>query len=563
MRFRALYDGAYDAALLTEWMDACGISALTARALYRRGLRTRAEAETFLHPSRAQLFDPYLLPDMDVAVARIRAAVAANERICIYGDYDADGVCAGAILLKCFRKLRANAFLYIPSRHGDGYGLNAETIRKLAASGVRLIVTVDNGIAAIEEAELCAALGVQLIVTDHHRQGDRLPKAVAVVSASRTDAAYPNPHLCGAAVAMKLSCALLPDEDHADDLALAAVATVADVVPLLGENRAIVACGMPHIVQNAGLAELIDVAGAGEKPVSSKTLAYLIAPRLNAAGRMADAQRAAALLLCTERRQANPLAVSLNNDNRLRQDIEAEIMQQALDRIAEAHMEEQSALLLHRADWNPGVVGIVASRLAMRFGKPAILFTGADGVLTGSGRSPAGIDLYGALQHFSDRFVRFGGHRRAAGVTIEEPLLAALQSDFSDYIDSVYPPDMLQPTVVYEEQVALGDLTQRCVEELELLGPFGEGNPEPVVLLDGVRFCDVSYMSGGAHLSASLTDGETAMRTVAFGKGDRHAELTEAGSWQVTAKPVVNRFRGRETVELMLMDAVKIQAESF
>lgn len=537
----------YDANAVKAICDAAQVSELTARALLRRGAETPDKALTFLQPLEQKLCDPYQLPDLPEAIVRICYALRHDELICVYGDYDADGICASAILIRSLELLGGRVIRYIPLRHGEGYGLNGEAVRKLAKAHVRLLITVDNGVSAHDEIALCHNLNIDVIVTDHHSIGATLPECCAVVSAKRTDSNYENRHLCGAGVALKIAQALLPEEDHRFELALAAVATVADVVPLLCENRAIVAQGLPYIADNIGLRALLTASGwkAGQ-PVDEQTVAFLLAPRLNASGRMGDAMRGVELLLSTDEACAAVLADSLDADNLARRAVESEISEQALARLDLS----KRALIAADGDWNPGVTGIVASRFCETFHKPAILFSEHDGVLTGSGRCPESIDLYAELTKLSRYFVRYGGHARAAGITL-------LRESFAPFCEAFYAQmnaldeSCFLPAYGYEEVVSLERLSVENVQELRRLAPFGYGNPEPVFLLADVGLQNVSAMGrDGAHLSATAMQDGAQMRLVAFRKGSFVAAFSAQERYDLIARPAINRFRDRVTAEL-------------
>ena len=549
-RFLRMYSGDYAKTALDAIVEREDVSRFTARALYRRGIRTPAEAEGFLHPSAAQLCDPFLLPDMEQAVSRIRRAAESGEKVCVYGDYDADGICASAIMQNALELAGANADCYIPSRKKEGYGLNEAAVRRLHAEGVRLIVTVDNGINACREAEVCKELGVDLVVTDHHSADARMPVCAAVVAATRPDSVYPNAKLSGAGVACKLSQALLPTMDHADDLALAAVATVADVMPLTPENRAIVSLGMLHVPDNIGLCALLQAAGWSGGEVTEQMLAFLIAPRLNASGRVGNAMSGVRLLRSESREAAAETARLLDADNAARKEIEAGILAEAKAKLGEAGGPTRRGVVLCGAGWNLGVIGIVASRLCDMTHLPVLLFAEHDGVVTGSGRSPEGVDLFQLLSRFSHLFLRYGGHARAAGVTMEADLLPAFTEAFLDALDE-YDPDCFVPSYRYEEETVLRDLTVETVDELRRLAPFGEGNPEPVFLLKNASVRNVRAMGkDGAHLSAAVAMDGAVRRLVAFRCGTLRETLLQRREWELLVKPAVNRYMDREDVEL-------------
>ena len=539
-----------DPVLAEEIAKAEKISELTARALLRRGVKSREDARRFLHPDEILLYDPYLLPDMEKAVARIRAALEKKEKICVYGDYDADGVCSCTMLVGRLLKMGADAEHYIPLRHSEGYGLSENAIRQLHKRGVKLIVTVDNGISAFDEIALCGALGIDVVVTDHHSIGNAVPDCTAVVAASRKDSVYPNRYLCGAGVALKLIQALNDGAYSDEELALAAVATIADVVPLTEENRIISACGMRYIKTVAGLDALLEAAGWKQERIDEQTVSFVIAPRLNAAGRMSTAMAAVELLLGTDTKRLKTIAEELNDQNQQRKDAENEILDEAVRQIEQLG-DFGHVLILSHADWNPGVIGIVASRLCERYHIPVILFAEQDGALTGSGRSIEGVDLFENLNLFSHLFMRFGGHARAAGVTISAEKFGEFKNGFIGHIESTYRPEDFFPSFEYDEPAAFEDMTVEAVRELQLLAPFGERNPEPVFRYNAVRFSSLRTIGkDDKHFCASVVQADQVMRVVAFGKSALLEALQSAYDWDLIARPAINQFRGRESVEL-------------
>ncbi len=539
-----------DAALAEAISNNLNLPLLAARALIRRGNASLDEARCFLEPTADQMLDPYLLPDMEQAVFRIRMAIESNESICVYGDYDADGVCSTAILTKRLMQMGAHVQFYIPQRHSEGYGMNESAVRKLKANGVSLIVTVDNGVSAFNEIALCGALGIDVVITDHHSVGKAIPDCVAVVAASRKDSTYPNRYLCGAGVALKLIQALTGGSYSNEELALAAVATIADVVPLTGENRVIAACGLAYLQSVSGLVALLNAAGFQQTKVDEQTVSFMIAPRLNAAGRMASAADAVEMLLGVEEIRENEIAQQLNLYNQRRKDAENEILAEA-ERQIEVEGRDGRVLLLSHLDWNPGVIGIVASRLCERMHVPVILFAEQDGVLTGSGRSIEGIDLFENLSVCSHLFLRFGGHARAAGVTIAAERFVEFKTLFMAQIESRYRPEDFYPTYVYDEAVSISELTTAQVRALKRLAPFGERNPEPVFRFNGVRFASLRTIGkDDKHFCASAVQGDHFMRLVAFGKSELMDALATATEWDLIGAPSINEYRGNENVEL-------------
>ena len=523
---------------------ALGCSAPFARALWRRGVRTAEAADAFLHPDRQPLPEPSMLLDMDRAVQRIRAAVADGKRICIYGDYDVDGVCATTILYRALQSLGAKVSYYIPMRSGEGYGMHEDSVRHLAADGVQVLLTVDNGISAHAEVALANALGMEVIVTDHHRCHETLPDAAAVVCASRPGQPDGIASLCGGAVALLVAVALgLPADRF---LAIAALATVADVMPLTGYNRTIVARGMRLIATEPGLLALLQAAGAAERAVDEVTLGFLLAPRINAAGRMGDARRAVELLTAQDDAERIALAASLEQANGARKAEEQRIFTQAMRQIdpTAPHL----LLMLCGEDWNPGVIGIVASRIVEQYGCPVMLFTREGDELVGSGRSVPKVDLFALLKAHESFFTRFGGHAGAAGAAMHRASFEPCRMAILKTLDEQFPGGLIREPIVYEDTLALSECTEQLCTELEQLAPFGEGNREPLFLLRG-KLADVATMGrDGSHLSASLTGPDGRLRLVAFRNGAKAGDWAQLDAVETLCTLRKNEFRGHTSV---------------
>lgn len=529
------------------------ISETVASLLLGRGLSSHEDIQEFLHPSIEHMHDPFLLPDMKAAVLRIRRAIAQKEPICIYGDYDADGVCATAILLQYLLSCGANVASFVPSRHQDGYGMNGEAVQRLFLQGIRLIITVDNGIAAIEETVLCNSLGIDVIITDHHQCPPKFPECVAVVNPHRPDSNYPNRHLCGAGVALKLIHALGGKKAIEEYLSLAALATVADVVELKGENRAIVAAGIKGMEQHTGLCALLSVSGSAGQKITSGILAFRLAPRINAAGRMGDATRALSLLIETDSAKARSLAMTLNDENERRQAEEQRMLREAHEILHGKDAADMRAILLYSPDWNPGVTGIVAAKLVEEYYRPVLLFHLQGYVLTGSCRSIPGIHLYECLKEFSHRFIRFGGHAQAAGVTMRQDVFELFASEFDLYLRTNIAPRHYIPAVEYELCMPLNKLTQQEVSGFEVLAPYGQGNPQPVFLSRGVWLEDVSRMGRDEqHLRAVAVQGNRRVGLVAFGVGRKAKEWSEGGIFDLLYTPELNEWQNTTRLQLML-----------
>ncbi len=528
-----------------------GLSPVAVRALLRRGLGTPDAIEGFLHPEQQPLPDWREMKGIGEAAAHIRQAIRDGKNICVYGDYDADGVSASAILYRCLRKLGADVNCYIPSRHKEGYGLNENAIRKLAEAGTEVLVTVDNGISAIGEVDLARSLGMTVIVTDHHRSGASVPTADALVSVSEGDFRERVGDLCGAGVAWLLACAL-EDSGGEDYLPFVAVATVADVVSLTRCNRTLVTRGLPLVRRQIGLGALLEAASAGDGPVTETTLGFLVAPRLNAAGRMGNADAAFQLLVEDDPDRASQLALTLNEDNQARRNEEQRIFAECLGMEPEGGSD--SFLLLTGQNWNVGVIGIVAARLVELFYKPVILLTEVEpGVYTGSARSIPEIDLFVMLSEAKDHYIRFGGHAGAAGLTLRaeeiEPLRALLRTAYARQLPQGSP----EKSVQFEEALPLDSCTVELCEQLRAFAPFGQGNPQPQFLVQG-DLSGVSYLGQGKkHVSGFMSDGKERRRLVGFSQGGDYVRWLHADRAEAVCTLQRNEYRGRSSCELICL----------
>jgi single-stranded-DNA-specific exonuclease len=472
-----------------------GMRAPVARVLWNRGYRTAAEARAFLNPSIEDLHDPFLLRDMDRDVARLLNAIAEKQKIMLYGDYDVDGTTSIVVLKKALDLAGALSEFFVPHRMRDGYGMRPEVIDRAASEGVALVISVDTGIRANSVVEHARTLGIDVIVTDHHLPDSELPPALAVINPNRRDCAYPEKNLCGAAVTFKLVQALMQRLEwpagrvrkiSESFLKMIAVATVADVVPLLAENRIIVKRGLEgfHTVRNPGLRALLRVAGftEGECP-SAGQIAFRVAPRINAAGRMANAANVIEMFLTASEEHALTLATELHDLNKERQDTEAEIVKlihEICDR--EPVTTSDFALVFSGAGWHRGVIGIVASRIVERYHRPVFVMSEDEetGLAQGSGRSIAAFHLLEALEKMPELFTKFGGHRQAAGVTAPIGQVAEFRQRLNAYAASVLTPDDLCPTIEVDAVLGLNELTDPAIGEIFALAPFGCGNSAPV-----------------------------------------------------------------------------------
>jgi single-stranded-DNA-specific exonuclease len=536
--------------------QALGLNEITASVLVRRGYGDPEEARAFLQGEQLP-HDPFLLGDMSLAVERIRAAVAAGKRICVHGDYDADGICATVLAVIVLRELGADVEWHLPSRFEEGYGVSGGTLERLAGEGCGLVLTVDCGITAVDEVRRAHELGLEVVVTDHHRPGDELPDC-PIVATRPSD--YPFPELCGTGVAYKLGQALLGvDSDvlrrHLD---LVALATIADVVPLLGENRSLVIAGLRTLArtQKPGLQALMKVARVDPAAVETGQVSFRLAPRINAAGRLGHPRAALELLLTEDVDEARQLADRLEELNRDRQAVEDTILRAAIAQVEEwpEAKRRRKAYVVWGNDWHEGVIGIVASRLVERYHRPVVLLAGGDGAWKGSGRSIPSFDLHGALRGCAQFLERFGGHRAAAGLSILPEFVEPFADAFALQAESLLTPDDLVPATVVDAVLPRGaKLTLDLCEELQRLAPFGLGNPDVTLLAPGCELGELATVGEGKHLRFRVQrDGRDAGGAIAFGQGTKLDRYRRVGRYDVAFRLQENRWNGTVAPQLVV-----------
>ena len=542
-------------------LEEAGYPALLSAVLASHGITDGPAADDFLKIEDSLSLSPLLMKDMDRAVVRIRAALDAGEHMAVFGDYDVDGITATAILVDYLRRCGAQVSHYIPRRIEDGYGLSADAMRTLRGQGITLVITVDCGITGVEEVDFAASLGMDVVVTDHHECKDELPRAIAVVDPHRPDCPYPFKHLAGCGVALKLVLAL-GGEDRAEELLtryspLAAVGTVADVMRMSGENRTIVARGLAHIADNdfIGLQALLQETGLDQKEITSVQIGYVLAPRINAAGRMGEADRAAELMLCKDPVLARELARELCQLNRQRQTVEQEIYAQAIAMIEEMPVEERNALVLADSGWHQGVVGIVASRLSEKYACPSFMIHLSGHTGKGSCRSWGGFNLFAALEECSDLLLGFGGHELAAGFTIEEDKIPAFRKRMNvcvqRFLGGRPAASALDVDVVLRrpELITLWE-----VEQLRRLEPYGNGNNRPLFCLLGVTLDRVQGVGQNRHLKLRFSKGTVQLEGIFFSTTAQQCPCQPGGRVDVAFYLQINEFRGSRTVQLQVVD---------
>lgn len=537
-------------------LERAGIHPLVARVLCVRGIRDAQQAEEFLSVRKEPLHDPAQMKDMDRAARRIHLALERGETIAVYGDYDVDGITATCLLTRMLTDLGGQVIPYIPARLEEGYGLNKDAIRNLADRGVRLIVTVDCGITAVDEVIWAQSLGVDVVVTDHHECKQHIPPAAAVVNPHRPDCPYPFKGLAGVGVALKLAMMLVGPEDAPRVLEefcdLAAIGTVADVMPMVGENRTIVQQGLKALERpgRLGLSMLVQEAGLDNRPLNSVSIGYALAPRINAAGRMGRAEVAVELLLARDAGRATQLARELCRLNRERQTVEQAIFQDS-ERLLD-QTPQKGAIVLADPSWHQGVVGIVASRLAEQYGCPAFMICLSGGMGKGSCRSYGGINLFAVLEGCRDLLEAFGGHELAAGFTVrQENILPLAQRIRAEVARQAVCGSQLELEVDVElDDPSLLDL--QGIRMLEQLEPYGTGNPRPIFALTGAQVMSRSLVGGGKHLKMKLVKRGVTLDAIFFSGGE---ELPPVGSLvDVAFYAQINEYRGSRTVQLQLVD---------
>src|SRR5688572_795483 len=521
-----------DDSVVARLSNELGISPVTARLLCIRGMGDLDRARRFLFPSLDDLHDPFALADMQPAVERILGAIARKERIAIHGDYDVDGVTSTVILRRALELLGADVTHFIPERLRDGYGLQPASIERLHALGVALIISVDCGIRGVEAAARARALGLDLIITDHHEPDTELPQALAVINPKRHDCSYPDKNLAGVGVALKLVQALCIRTGHTAWLPafvkVAAIGTLADVVPLTGENRVIAKLGLemlskgPHKV---GLRSLLDVCGLIGKEIDSYHIGFVLAPRVNAAGRMSSPDIAARLLLASDesmRDEARELAQQLDTENIRRQQEEADIVAAARKAVeTDLEIGSRTVIVVAGEGWHRGVIGIVASKLVDAFHRPAIVISTDGDVAHGSCRSIPSFNMLGALESCSDVMSKFGGHKQAAGLTMESARVRELRARVNDHADGCLQPDDLRPRIWIDGTLGFKSIDEQIASELTSLAPFGAGNPRPIFRASGVEIVDGPRRLKERHLKMAFRQDGRVMRGIAWRASER------------------------------------------
>lgn len=535
------------------------VSKLLATVLINRGI-TDEEINVFLNPTRNDFHDPYLMPDMQIAVDRIIEAIEKKEKVIIYGDYDVDGITSITVLKKFLKECGLDVGYYIPNRLNEGYGLNKNAIDKIKKDEYTLIITVDCGISAIEEIKYANTLGMETIVTDHHEPMEELPPALAVVDLKRKDNKYPFKSLAGCGVVFKLTQALsrrlnMDEKSYLKYLDIVCLGTISDIVPLVDENRVIAKLGLKlvEVTKNPGLRALLKA--SGYKEVNSNTISFGIAPRINACGRMGHADEALKLFLTENIVEANDITEVLNKYNRDRQEIEKNIFDEAMAMI-EKENDDKNAIVLGGDNWHHGVIGIVSSKITELYFKPSILicFEGDEG--KGSGRSIPGFDLHEALVELSDDLEKYGGHEMAVGLTLKKKNFERFKQHFEEYVKSKDLSNII-PILDVDDQVDLTEINCSIIKELDLLEPFGEANRKPVFVFKNLKIDSIRALSEGKHLKLTVKAENTIINVIGFNMGNLSKDYLIGDRVDIAGMLEINSYNGRDYIQVNMKDIMK------
>ena len=536
------------------------LSSLLASILINRNITTLQEVELFLNPTRNDFHNPFLMPDMEMAVNRILEAISNQEKVIIYGDYDVDGITSITVLKKFLAERGLLVGEYTPNRLNEGYGLNKNAVKKIYEQGYTLIITVDCGISGNEEIEYATQLGMEVIVTDHHEPGEEIPKCIAVVDAKRKDSEYPFNQLAGVGVVFKLIQAIsikmkLDEKEYLKYLDIVCVGTISDIVPLINENRVIAKLGLKLIpmTKNIGLKTLIQ--SVGYQNIDSTSISFGIAPRINACGRMGFQEEALKLLLTDSKEEAYKITEILNKYNVERQETEKEIFDQAIKQIEKSETDEP-CIVLGKEGWHHGVIGIVSSKVTDLYFKPSILicFEGEEG--KGSGRSIPGFDLHKALMDCSTYIEKFGGHSMAVGINIKKKNFEKFKKEFEEYAQSHGISDII-PIIKIDEETSLKEINLQTVKDLSLLEPFGEANKVPLFMIKSLKIHAIRTLSEGKHLKLRLGQDNYIIEGIGFGIGKIAENYLIGDKVDVVGNLEINSFNGIEQVQLVIKDIRK------
>lgn len=545
-----------------ELVEKYDINKLLATILVNRKIISKEDIRLFLNPTRNDFHDPFLIKDMDIAVDRIVKAIKNNEKITIYGDYDVDGITSITVLKSFLQERGIEVAQYIPNRLNEGYGLNKMAVKKIAEAKCQLMITVDCGISAVEEVKYANSLGIETIITDHHEVGEELPKAIAVIDNKRKDSTYPFRELAGVGVVFKVIQAIsnklgLKEEEYLKYLDIVCIGTISDIVPLIDENRVIAKLGLLLIKQtkNIGLKSIIN--SSGYKQLDSNTISFGVAPRINACGRMGEAEKALDLFLSKNINEVSKLTEELNDFNKIRQEKEKEIFESVKEQIEEKHLDKNRTIIVDGKNWHHGVIGIVSSKITEMYFKPSILLSFEEDELgKGSGRSIPGFDLHKALLKCSNTIEKFGGHAMAIGIAVKKENL----DKFKNQIENIAKESKIEeilPIINIDTQINLSNIDKEMIESLKKLEPFGEGNRTPVFAFKNLKIDSIRALSEGKHIKLTLKDNNTIVNGIGFNLGHLVNEYRIGDKIDVAGVLEINTFNGVDNIQINIKDIMK------
>ncbi len=538
------------------------LNKLISTILANRNITTEEEIRLFLSPTRKDFHNPFLMTDMEKSVERIIKAIENKEKVTIYGDYDVDGITSITVLKSFLKDRGLETSQYIPNRLNEGYGLNNNAIEKIKQQGCDLMITVDCGISAINEIDYANSIGIETIITDHHEPGNEIPKAFAVIDNKRKDSKYPFRELAGVGVVFKLIQAIgiklgLKEEEYLKYLDIVCVGTISDIVPLVDENRVIAKLGLMLIRQtrNIGLKSIIDTSGYTK--IDSNSISFGIAPRINACGRMGKAEDALELFLSKNYNEVSELAKKLNDYNKLRQDTEKEIYENAIKQIEQNKLDKNNSIIVGGHNWHHGVIGIVSSKITEMYFKPSILLSfEEDGIGTGSGRSIPGFDLHEALTKCLGSVEKFGGHSMAVGLTVKKEKFEEFKKEFEQIATKSNVSEII-PVINIDAKIDFSAINKDMVESLKQLEPFGEGNKMPVFVFKNLKIDSIRALSEGKHLKLTLKEGNTVVNAIGFNIGSLADEYRIGDKIDVVGVLEVNNFNGVESLQINIKDIMR------
>lgn len=544
-----------------ELVEKYKINKLLSTILVNRDIIKEEQIEKFLNPRRCDFYNPYEMPDMKIAVERIITAIENKEKIIIYGDYDVDGITSVTVLKSFLEERGIQVAEYIPNRLKEGYGLNKTAVEEIAKQNYKLMITVDCGISAIEEVEYASQLGIETIITDHHEPGNELPKAIAVVDAKRKDNKYPFRNLAGVGVVFKLIQAIgiklgLEEKEYLKYLDIVCIGTISDIVPLVDENRVIVKLGLRLVEQTKNLGLKSILKASGYTKIDSSTISFGVAPRINACGRMGHQEEALKLFLSKEINEVNELTQKLNEYNKLRQETEKNIYNDAITQIEEQGLAHNNTIVVMGENWHHGVIGIVSSKITELYFKPSILLCEEEEIGKGSGRSIPGFDLYEALTECSEAIEKFGGHSMAVGINVKKDKLSEFKKKLEEIAKEKHIEEIV-PILKIDAQISLDEIDKNMVESLKELEPYGEENKMPLFAFKNLKIDSIRALSEGKHLKLTLKDNRNMVNAIGFNLGELSNEYRIGDKIDIVGNLEINTFNGVDNIQINIKDIMK------